>query len=80
MGLQDKVLLVLSEHSIASSWIKDEVTKAFFEEQKRGDLVPFPIRIGCAYTGGLHLVRDVRRQSLLGDAAAQTIRDRKFLL
>ena len=34
--LRDKVLLVLSEASIASEWVEDEVTKAFAEERQRG--------------------------------------------
>jgi TIR domain/Pentapeptide repeats (8 copies) len=43
--LRDKVLLVLSEASIASDWVEDEVDKAFEEERQRGGLVLFPIRL-----------------------------------
>ena len=44
--LRDKVLLILSEHSIKSDWVKDEVTTAFEEERKRGgQLMLFPIRL-----------------------------------
>jgi uncharacterized protein YjbI with pentapeptide repeats len=43
--LRDKVLLILSEHSIKSDWVEDEVTKAFEEERKRGQIVLFPIRL-----------------------------------
>jgi TIR domain/Pentapeptide repeats (8 copies) len=43
--LRDKVLLVLSEASIASAWVEDEVTKAFAEERQRGGLVLFPVRL-----------------------------------
>jgi hypothetical protein len=39
------VLLILSEHSIASDWVEDEVTKAFAEERDRKQTVLFPIRI-----------------------------------
>jgi hypothetical protein len=39
------VLLILSEHSIMSDWVEDEVTKAFEEERKRGQTVLFPIRL-----------------------------------
>jgi hypothetical protein len=42
---RDKLLLVLSEASIASAWVEDEVTKAFAEERRRGITVLFPIRI-----------------------------------
>jgi uncharacterized protein YjbI with pentapeptide repeats len=43
--LRDKVLLILSEHSIKSDWVEDEVTTAFEEERKRGQLMLFPIRL-----------------------------------
>jgi hypothetical protein len=36
--LRDKVLLVLSEASIASTWVEGEVEKAFEEERQRGRL------------------------------------------
>jgi uncharacterized protein YjbI with pentapeptide repeats len=43
--LRDKVMLILSEHSITSDWVEDEVTKAFEEERKRGQIVLFPVRL-----------------------------------
>jgi hypothetical protein len=43
--LRDKVLLVLSKHSILSKWVEDEVDEAFEEEQKRDQVVLFPIRL-----------------------------------
>ena len=46
--LRDKVLLVLSEASIASDWVEDEVTKAFAEERQRGGTVLFPVRMDDA--------------------------------
>jgi uncharacterized protein YjbI with pentapeptide repeats len=46
--LRDKVLLVLSEASIASEWVEDEVTKAFEEERQRGSAVLFPVRLDDA--------------------------------
>jgi TIR domain len=46
--LRDKLLQILSAHSIKSSWVEDEVTKAFQEERKRGQTVLFPIRIDDA--------------------------------
>src|SRR6185369_17041825 len=46
--IRDKVLLILSEHSIQSDWVEDEVTKAFEEERKRGQTVLFPIRLDDA--------------------------------
>ena len=46
--LRDKVLLILSEHSIKSDWVEDEVMKAFEEERKRGRIVLFPVRLDDA--------------------------------
>jgi hypothetical protein len=46
--LRDKLLLILSENSIASDWVEDEVNKAFAEERKRKQLVLFPVRIDDA--------------------------------
>jgi hypothetical protein len=43
--LRDKVLLILSEHSIKSYWVETEVSKAFAEERKRKQIVLFPIRL-----------------------------------
>jgi uncharacterized protein YjbI with pentapeptide repeats len=43
--LRDKVLLILSEHSIGSDWVEDEVEAAYEEEQKRGQTMLFPIRL-----------------------------------
>jgi hypothetical protein len=43
--LREKLLLILSEHSIRSDWVETEVTTAFDEERKRKQLVLFPIRL-----------------------------------
>ena len=43
--LRDKVVLILSEHSIKSDWVEDEVTKGFEEERKRDQIVLFPVRL-----------------------------------
>jgi hypothetical protein len=40
--LRDKVLLILSKHSIKSDWVEDEVSKGFAEERRRGQTVLFP--------------------------------------
>jgi uncharacterized protein YjbI with pentapeptide repeats len=45
---RDKLLLVLSEHALASDWVEDEVTKAFAEERQRQQTVLFPIRLDDA--------------------------------
>ncbi len=41
----DKLLLVLSKHSIESEWVKKEVETAFEQEQKLKRRVLFPIRL-----------------------------------
>jgi hypothetical protein len=33
--LRDKVLLILSEHSVVSDWVEEEVTRALDEERSR---------------------------------------------
>lgn len=43
--LHDKVLLILSENSINSQWVEQEVEKAFERERKEDRLVLFPISI-----------------------------------
>jgi len=46
--MRDKVLLILSEHSIQSEWVEDEVKTAYEEERKRGEPMLFPIRLDDA--------------------------------
>jgi hypothetical protein len=43
--LRDKVLLILSEHSIGSNWVEDEVKTAYEEERRRKQAMLFPIRL-----------------------------------
>jgi hypothetical protein len=46
--LRDKVLLVLSGHSIGSDWVEDEVKTAYEEERRRKQTMLFPIRLDDA--------------------------------
>jgi uncharacterized protein YjbI with pentapeptide repeats len=46
--LRDRLVLVLSEDSIQSGWVEDEVTTAYDEERRRGQTVLFPIRLDDA--------------------------------
>jgi hypothetical protein len=46
--LHDKLLLILSRHSIASQWVEQEVETALEEERKAGGTVLFPIRLDDA--------------------------------
>jgi hypothetical protein len=46
--LHDKLLLVLSENSINSSWVEWEVKKALKKEQGQGSAMLFPVRLDDA--------------------------------
>ena len=43
--LHDKLLLILSEHSMNSEWVKTEIAKARKREVKEGKRVLFPVRL-----------------------------------
>ena len=46
--MRDRVLIILSEDSIASDWIENEVNAALAEENKRKKPIFFPIRVDAA--------------------------------
>lgn len=46
--LYDKLLLVLSQHSVASQWVEQEVETALAKERKEQRTVLFPIRLDAA--------------------------------
>jgi hypothetical protein len=46
--VHDKLLLVLSEHSMASQWVEQEVETALARERKQGETVLFPVRLDDA--------------------------------
>ena len=66
--LHDKLLVVLSEHSVASDWVEEEVEAAFEREQRDGKQVLFPIRIDDAVmeTDATWAV-SIRRRRQIGD-------------
>ena len=69
--LRDKVLLVLSEAAIASTWVEGEVEKAFEEERQRGGLVLFPVRLDDAVlTTKAAWAGHLRRTRHIGDFRA----------
>jgi hypothetical protein len=62
------VLLILSEHSIASDWVEEEVTRALDEERSRKTTVLFPIRVDDAVlTTTEAWARGLRIQRNIGD-------------
>lgn len=66
--LHDKVLLVLSENSINSSWVEREVQAAFEKEQRQGSTVLFPVRLDDAVMDCSRAwAADIRRTRHIGD-------------
>jgi hypothetical protein len=64
----DKLLVVLSEHSINSAWVKTEVETAFEEERKRNKTVLFPVRLdGTVMQTDQAWAADIRRTRNIGD-------------
>lgn len=47
--LHDKLLLILSEHSIGSNWVKTEIRRARRRERKEGRKLLFPVGL-CAWS------------------------------
>lgn len=66
--LRDKLLLVLSENSIASDWVGHEVESALEEEQQSNRIALFPIRLdGAVLDSSKAWAALVRRTRLIGD-------------
>jgi uncharacterized protein YjbI with pentapeptide repeats len=66
--VHDRLLLILSQHSIKSRWVQKEVETAFEKEAKENRLVLFPIRLDETV---MHIdmgwAADIRRQRHIGD-------------
>jgi hypothetical protein len=60
----DKLLLVLSQHSVASQWVEQEVETALEKERKENRTVLFPVRLDKAVMdiegGWSALIRNTR--------------------
>jgi TIR domain len=66
--LQDRLLLILSEHSIKSRWVQKEVETAFEKEEKGNRLVLFPIRLDDVVMQiDVGWAADIRRQRHIGN-------------
>jgi hypothetical protein len=64
----DRVLLVLSEHSVKSRWVQKEVETAFEKEGKENRIALFPLRIDEAVMhSAVGWAADIRRQRHIGD-------------
>jgi uncharacterized protein YjbI with pentapeptide repeats len=46
--VHDKLMVILTEHSIASAWVEEEVEAALEKERKSSKLVLFPVRLDDA--------------------------------
>lgn len=63
-----KMVLVLSKNSTASNWVQKEFETAFEEEQRRHDLVLFPIRLdNSPLESKQSWIADIRRARHIGD-------------
>ncbi len=66
--IHDKLLLVLSEHSVESTWVEKEVETAFEKERKQNKTVLFPIRLDdCVMNTDQAWAADIRRTRNIGD-------------
>ncbi len=64
----DKLLLVLSEHSVQSVWVEREVEAAFEKEHHHNRLVLFPVRLDDAVMQAPQAwAADIRRMRHIGD-------------
>lgn len=65
---REKLLIVLSQHSVQSPWVEKEVEAAFEEERRRKTIVIFPIRLDDAVMETDHAwAADIRRTRHIGD-------------
>ncbi|MCB9087395.1 MAG: toll/interleukin-1 receptor domain-containing protein [Calditrichae bacterium] len=66
--MYDKLLLILSENSINSTWVEKEVETAFGKEQRNKHLILFPIRLDSRVMDtDTSWAADIRRTRHIGD-------------
>lgn len=66
--VHDKLLLILSEHSLASAWVEDEVEAALERERRENRLVLFPIRLDdCIMETEVAWAAHLRQKRHIGD-------------
>jgi len=66
--LYDKLLLVLSEHSVRSPWVEKEVETAFEKECQQNTLVLFPVKLdNTVVKTDQAWAADIRRTRHIGD-------------
>lgn len=66
--LHDKLLLVLSAHSVKSDWVREEVESCLERERREKRTVLFPIRLDQAIMDATEAwAASIRRQRHIGD-------------
>jgi hypothetical protein len=66
--LHDKLMVLLSEHSVKSTWVEKEVETAFEKERQQSRIVLFPIRLDDVVMGTNEAwAGDIRRTRHIGD-------------
>jgi hypothetical protein len=66
--VHDKLMVILSEHSVKSAWVEDEVEAAFERERRDGGMVLFPIRLDDAVMDSdAAWAASIRRTRHIGD-------------
>ncbi len=66
--LHDKLLLILSDHSVQSDWVREEVESCLERERREKRVVLFPIQMDDAITGTREAwAASIRRQRHIGD-------------
>ena len=67
----DKLLLILSQNSVESTWVEKEVETVFDEESRRKRTVLFPVRLDdTVMQTGTAWAADIRRTRHIGDFRA----------
>ena len=68
----DKLLLILSKHSVKSSWVENEVHSILEQEEVRGETCLLPIRLDDAVMDKslIGWAAQIRRSRLIGDFCA----------
>lgn len=66
--IHDRLMLILSEHSVNSAWVEKEVETAFEKEDQRKESVLFPIRLDDAVLNSkTGWAADIKRTRHIGD-------------
>lgn len=66
--MHDKLLLILSKHSVASGWVEREVKTALTKEKKEKRTVLFPVRVdGAVFDSPFEWATEIRHERNIGD-------------